>query len=214
MALIESQQKSLTSPRKYRIFGESKSDCISNCFNSSLLNILTVFTSNCNNFFVSDFPKEPVPPVIRIFLFLNKYRQTSNPKISYAFHPEAIVQTLPQATVRGFFQQRVRWASKIGNYKNVLLTSTLVFVFIFNLCCLILFVMALLNTHYVMLCITFIALKIIAEALLLSKAKQFFNFKNAYTILISLQLPHIIYMVSAALFSKLKTYEWKGRILR
>jgi len=74
--------------------------------------------------------------------------------------------------------------------------------------------MAFLNTHYVMLCITFIALKIIAEALLLSKAKRFFNFKYAYTILISLQLPHIIYMVSAALFSKLKTYEWKGRILR
>ncbi len=148
------------------------------------------------------------------FLFLNKYRQTANPKISYAFHPEAIVQTLPQDNVRGFFQQRVRWASKMGNYKNVLLTSTLVFVFFFNLCCLILFVMAFSNTHYVMLCITLIVLKIIAEALLLSKAKRFFNFKNAYTILISLQFPHIIYMVSAALFSKLKTYEWKGRILR
>jgi len=57
-------------------------------------------------------------------------------------------------------------------------------------------------------------LKIIAEALLLSKSKHFFNFKNVYIMLISLQLPHIIYMVSAALFSKLKTYEWKGRILR
>ena len=60
----------------------------------------------------------------------------------------------------------------------------------------------------------FIALKMIAEALLLSKSKHFFNFKNVYIMLISLQLPHIIYMVSAALFSKLKTYEWKGRILR
>lgn len=148
------------------------------------------------------------------FLFLNKYRKTPNPQITYVFHTDAIVHTLPQTSVRAFFQQRIRWASKMGNYKNVLLTSTLIFIFLFNVICLWLVGMMLFHAHYVMLCLTFLGLKIFSETLLLNKAKQFFNFDKAYFTLICFQLPHIIYMVSAALFSKMKTYEWKGRLLR
>ncbi len=148
------------------------------------------------------------------FLFLNKYRKTANPQITYVFHTDAIVHTLPQTSVRNFFQQRIRWASKMGNYKNVLLTSTLIFIFLFNVISLWLIGMMLFQAHYAILCLAFLGFKIFSESLLLNKAKQFFNFDKAYLTLICFQLPHIIYMVSAALFSKLKTYEWKGRILR
>lgn len=148
------------------------------------------------------------------FLFLNKYRKTSNPQISYVFHPDAIVHTLPQPSIGAFFQQRIRWASKMGNYNNILLTSALIFIFLLNVLSLCLIGMMFLQASYVLICMAFLGLKIFSESLLLNKAKQFFNFDKAYSTLICFQFPHIIYMVSAALFSKLKTYEWKGRNLR
>lgn len=63
--------------------------------------------------------------------FLMMAISKSNPKgVTYAFIKDAIVQTMPVKTIRNYWKQRIRWASKGGSYTdwNILFTGIIVFV--------------------------------------------------------------------------------------
>ncbi|MEI2749081.1 MAG: glycosyltransferase [Ferruginibacter sp.] len=66
-------------------------------------------------------------------LLMHKIKKAFPGKIRYLRDERIIVQTRPVSTVAAFFQQRIRWASKSGQYEDRSLMPVLGLVYLFNL---------------------------------------------------------------------------------
>ena len=138
---------------------------------------------------------------------------------------EVIVQTQPVLTVKEFFNQRIRWASKADKYDDKRIFAVLVVVYLLNVVLLVMPVVALFkntvfNIHIYP--ITFIASvfelwliliisKTIIELFFLFSVAGFFNKKRLLWWFPLLQPFHILYTVIAGWLGKFGTYKWKGR---
>jgi cellulose synthase/poly-beta-1,6-N-acetylglucosamine synthase-like glycosyltransferase len=122
----------------------------------------------------------------------------------------AIVSTGPAENVRGFFSQRIRWASKISHYKHVPTFLTLALVFLVNLCLLLLFLSCIYFGYWRWLLIL-VAFKTISEYFFVSTVADFFGQKYLMKYFPLCQPFHIVYTVIAGSFGSFGKYEWKNR---
>ena len=128
--------------------------------------------------------------------------------------PEAIVTTLPAASWRGFFQQRIRWASKAMHYKSPKLFLALLLVYLTNA---FLLATALLGLFYPPVFLYFLVLwllKFLLEVFFVKEVAAFFNQQYLLPYLFLLQPLHIAYIVVSGFFGPFKSYQWKGRKLK
>lgn len=124
-----------------------------------------------------------------------------------------IVRTEAPKTWKELFNQRIRWASKIGHYSDKSITSTLVLVFVMNLCFVILcFCSFFAMKWFVFLCLLLSA-KVLIEYPFVESIARFFNQQRYLKFFPLMQIPHIFYTVIAGVFGKLRKYEWKGRVI-
>lgn len=148
-----------------------------------------------------------------IFL-LHKIAQSYPGSIAFAKKEEAVVRTLSLKSIKAFWQQRKRWASKWKAYNDIQTSGVAVLVFFISL--------------------SFVAMPILVALwafglfgwLNLLIAKAFFDFfylrqiirfsGNRFNVFafILLQVVYPLYVVLTALFSFGKTYTWKGRKVR
>jgi cellulose synthase/poly-beta-1,6-N-acetylglucosamine synthase-like glycosyltransferase len=124
--------------------------------------------------------------------------------------PSAIVSTVPAGDIRAFFNQRIRWASKISHYKHPATFTTLAGVFILNLSLLLLFISCFFYGHWRWLLIL-LAFKTISEYFFVSKVAAFFNQQSLMKYFPFCQPFHILYTVMAGSFGSFGKYEWKNR---
>jgi cellulose synthase/poly-beta-1,6-N-acetylglucosamine synthase-like glycosyltransferase len=122
----------------------------------------------------------------------------------------AIVSTGSAANIRGFFSQRIRWASKISHYKHTPTFLTLALVFLVNLCLLLLFLICIFFGHWRWLLIL-VAFKTISEYFFVSTVADFFGQKYLMKYFPLCQPFHIAYTVIAGSFGSFGKYEWKNR---
>ena len=66
-------------------------------------------------------------------LLMDKIQKQYPGSIGFLFSDNSIVQTLPMPTWKDFINQRIRWASKAGKYKDIKIIAVLVLVYLFNL---------------------------------------------------------------------------------
>lgn len=133
--------------------------------------------------------------------------------IAYLKSPEVIVQTAPVNTVKEFFNQRIRWASKADRYDDKRITWVLLLVYVFNLLLLILPILSLLMADWYLFTywILFLFLKTITELFFLSPVAKFFNNERLLFAFPLAQPFHIIYTVIAGWLGKFGSYKWKDR---
>ncbi len=124
--------------------------------------------------------------------------------------PSAIVCTIPAGDIRAFFNQRIRWASKISHYKHPATFITLAGVFILNLSLLLLFISCFFHGHWRWL-LLLLAFKTISEYFFVSKVAAFFNQQSLMKYFPFCQPFHILYTVIAGSFGSFGKYEWKNR---
>jgi hypothetical protein len=121
-------------------------------------------------------------------------------------------------TIRQFFNQRIRWASKADKYTDKRIFPVLLLVYLFNVMMLILPIIAIFaHSTFVIPLSTFLfwlillLLKTAIELFFLYPVAKFFN----KTILLWWFLPaqpfHILYTVIAGWLGKFGKYSWKGR---
>jgi cellulose synthase/poly-beta-1,6-N-acetylglucosamine synthase-like glycosyltransferase len=129
----------------------------------------------------------------------------------YLLNPKAIVTTNATNSLRGFLQQRIRWAGKATAYKdaqskwvlgitallNLLILLTLV------LCCFGLF-------SWVVFAFALVA-KVIPEFILLNKVLGFFDRKKLLFWHLLLQPIHWIYIIFCGAVAPFVSTQWKGR---
>lgn len=154
-------------------------------------------------------------------LLMHKLYQRYPEKVLFLKSKEAIVQTAPVKSLRSFFQQRIRWASKAGHYDDKRIFFVLLLVYLFNVMMLALPVVALFhNAQYSIFNIQYsiigywavlLLLKTIIELYFLYPVAAFFS-KTRLLYWFPLMQPfHIVYTVVAGWLGSFGTYQWKGR---
>jgi cellulose synthase/poly-beta-1,6-N-acetylglucosamine synthase-like glycosyltransferase len=127
---------------------------------------------------------------------------------------EAVVQTLPHRTWRGFKSQRQRWASKWKYYRNSSPKILAVFVFSANVSFLlagILFGLGLLSGH---VAAAVMLLKILPEWLFIGAVLRFLRKAHTLMFIPLVQIFYPWYVLYFGLVGQKESYMWKGRALR
>jgi cellulose synthase/poly-beta-1,6-N-acetylglucosamine synthase-like glycosyltransferase len=132
-------------------------------------------------------------------------------KVFYLKSKAAIVATLPMNSWRGFFNQRIRWASKTTRYKDRKMFWTLFGVYFLNVACLLLLIISLIRPVYFVWMVVFLIVKTAAELNFLLPVARFFNKAKLLWLFPVMQPVHIIYTVIAGWLGTFGRYSWKGR---
>lgn len=145
------------------------------------------------------------------YLLQLKIRNTFPGSIKYLKSSQAIVITLPQQTWPEFFQQRIRWASKSGRYKDSKMTVMLLLVYLFNCSIFSLALMSIVNSEWLLVLIQILLFKTVAELFFLLPVAKFYSTLAQLIIFPFLQPLHIVYIIVAGLLSRIGKFEWKSR---
>ena len=122
----------------------------------------------------------------------------------------AIVSTAPAKNVRSFFNQRIRWASKISHYRHPATFLTLALVYLLNAALLLLFFFCIFYGYWQWLLLLLVC-KTLSEYFFVSEVASFFGQQNLMKYFVICQPFHIVYTVVAGSFGSFGNYEWKKR---
>jgi cellulose synthase/poly-beta-1,6-N-acetylglucosamine synthase-like glycosyltransferase len=158
-------------------------------------------------------------------LLMHKIYLQNPQKVFFIKSQELIVQTAPMHTVKDFFNQRIRWASKADRYDDKRIFAVLLMVYFFNLLLLVLPLISIFNNtgfaiHLYPFSITaslfeywlfLIISKTIIELIFLFPVARFFKQTGLLWLFPVMQPFHIVYTVIAGWLGKFGSYKWKGR---
>ena len=147
-------------------------------------------------------------------LLMEKIEKAFPGKVKYCYSRDAIVTTEPAESLKAFLQQRIRWASKAGNYSNVWIKVILLIVFLVNVGLICVFIEGFFDAFYFKIFAFFILIKSIAELPFMIRVARFFKKTNLIPWFIPSQPFHSLYTITAATFGLVTTYTWKGRKLK
>lgn len=136
--------------------------------------------------------------------------------VHFLKHPGATVFTEAKPTWRAFLQQRLRWATKSGAYREWQITLVLALVFFFCSNILLSFLlMPFVGVAMFWLFILQFAIKNFFDFQLLQTACRFFNRPDLLRSFFPAQILHTLYIAVVGVLGNLvKEYEWKGRRVR
>jgi cellulose synthase/poly-beta-1,6-N-acetylglucosamine synthase-like glycosyltransferase len=144
-------------------------------------------------------------------MLLMKKIQAAFPKTSgYVKDPRAIVLTAPAENVQSFFNQRIRWASKVSHYRHEATFITLAWVYGVNGSLFLLFMGCLWYGHWQWLWILLV-FKTISEYFFVAAVARFFDQQSLMKYFPLCQPFHILYTIIAGGFGSFGKYEWKNR---
>ena len=145
------------------------------------------------------------------YLLMVKLAQLPGNKITYLKTKEAIITTQPQANWQSLLQQRIRWASKSGKYKDNRLTAILLLVYLFNFSFLVLAIAVFYDAQFLKFLGYILLLKICVEYVFILPVARFYKQTKALWYFPILQPLHIAYIIIAGFLGFKGSYEWKGR---
>jgi cellulose synthase/poly-beta-1,6-N-acetylglucosamine synthase-like glycosyltransferase len=154
-------------------------------------------------------------------LLMHKIYKQHPDKVMFLKSKDAIVQTVPVHSVKEFFNQRIRWASKADKYNDKRIFAVLLLVYLVNVLLLVLPVTALfLNIQYSIInyqlsiwgsWLCMLLLKTMVELIFLYPVAKFFGKQRLLWLFPLMQPFHIIYTVIAGWLGKFGSYSWKER---
>jgi cellulose synthase/poly-beta-1,6-N-acetylglucosamine synthase-like glycosyltransferase len=133
-------------------------------------------------------------------------------QIYFLKNREAVVLTKPANSLREFWQQRLRWSSKTGDYPQKLATVQLALVWLFMFSLALTFIFAFFEPYLFLILFISFLIKIIADFVLLNSASAYFNKKNLLRIFLAAVFLHCAYVLTIGFMAIFKRkYNWKGR---
>ncbi len=146
-----------------------------------------------------------------VFLMQSIYLGNKN-AVVFNKSKEALVNTHGPKSFKEFWNQRLRWASKNGDYSLKQNTLILAGVWFFNLC----IVVALFSfTNLGSTIAAFlVVIKVLAEDKFYTRFASFFTLKNWFKTILIGQPFHILYMAIMPIVSQMVSYKWKERKLK
>jgi len=145
---------------------------------------------------------------------MQKISRDTNYKVRFSLEEKSIVKTNVNKTVRDFYHQRKRWASKGLFYADRSLVLKLILIYLFYIGLVVQFAIAFfLSTFFWLTLLNSVILKFIVELLIMNKGRKIlFKKLSLRTFLLTeiLQIPYIIY---AGLMGSFGNIFWKDRRL-
>ncbi|MEP7143543.1 MAG: glycosyltransferase [Ferruginibacter sp.] len=126
-----------------------------------------------------------------------------------------IVNTGPMSTLKDFFNQRIRWASKADKYDDKRIFAVLLLVYFFNVWIVLQGILTVFLTFaFVYYFIALLVAKTILELYFLYPVARFFNKTKLLWWFPVAQPFHIVYTVIAGWLGKFGKYTWKERTVK
>ncbi len=147
-------------------------------------------------------------------LLMQKIAYGTGWRVRFCADPRAAVLTDAAPTVRAFFDQRRRWASKGAHYPHPPLQATVVAIFVFYVALLVGTLGLPLWPALAPAVLVAWALKIAAEASLLGPMCRHYGRGRLMAYFLPAQLLHVPYIVGVAVAGAVGNYTWKGRRVR
>lgn len=147
-------------------------------------------------------------------LLMDKISMKYPDGIAYLNSKEAIVETLPADSWKAFFNQRIRWASKAGVYKDKRIIAVLLLVYVLNLTLFILLAGSLFNAAWFLFFIVAVFYKTIIEWRFVKDVLLYFDLLKLMPLFPLFQPLHIVYTVISGFFGSIGSYTWKERKLK
>ena len=154
-------------------------------------------------------------------LLMHKIYKRWPDKVMFLKSKDAIVQTAPVNSIKAFFNQRIRWASKADKYEDKRIFAVLLLVYLVNVWLVASPIIAMFNniqyTIFNIQCsifglwLLFLLLKTLIELIFLYPVAKFFGKQNMLWLFPLMQPFHIIYTVIAGWLGKFGSYHWKER---
>lgn len=152
-------------------------------------------------------------------LLMHKIYKRYPDKVFFLKSTEVIVQTAPMQTLKDFFNQRIRWASKADKYDDKRIFGVLLLVYLFNVLLVLIPVVALLKNYQLsiiqlsiaQLWLLLLTLKTIIEIIFLLPVAKFFSKQKLLWWFPIAQPFHVCYTVIAGWLGKFGSYQWKER---
>ena len=124
--------------------------------------------------------------------------------------PSVVVATHPQPNLKGFIQQRLRWAGKWKANDSLTTKALALFVLIFQICCILAIGLFFIGEYWVGVGLL-LGIKILLEGIFLFKVSRQLHQRFSIPALFILQIAYPLYVVIIGILSQLLDYEWKGR---
>ena len=147
-------------------------------------------------------------------LLMHKIAKRFPAKVDYLKSKQAIVSTKPMKTLKEFFYQRIRWASKARFYDDKRIFWVLLLVYLFNLSFFALLVAGIWNLKFVFWLLALWVAKTILEFPFVYSVAKYFAQQSLLKYFFFFQPLHIAYTVFAGWLGQFKKYEWKDRLVR
>ena len=161
-------------------------------------------------------------------LLMHKMAQQFPEGLHFLLSKDVVVETAPMDTLKDFFNQRIRWASKADQYQDKKIFSVLLLVYFFNFMLLLLpFICLYTNPVFSVqlypFSLTFnlfegwlflLMMKTIVELFFLYPVAKFFGQAKLLWWFPLAQPLHIVYTVIAGWLGKFGSYTWKERIVK
>jgi cellulose synthase/poly-beta-1,6-N-acetylglucosamine synthase-like glycosyltransferase len=154
-------------------------------------------------------------------LLMHKIYERYPGKVMFLKSKDVIVQTEPVHSIKEFFNQRIRWASKADKYDDKRIFWVLLLVYIVNVILLVLpIIVAFNSTKYSIFNIQYsifqlwsmlLLIKTCVELVFLYPVAKFFGKQSMLWLFPFFQPLHIIYTVIAGWLGKFGSYSWKER---
>ena len=144
-------------------------------------------------------------------LLMHKIYKQFPDKVFFLKSKEIIVSTQPMDTLKGFFNQRIRWASKADKYDDKRIFFVLLLVYFFNVIIFVLGMFTFFNTYTFTYFLGLIAAKTMVELFFLYPVARFFNKERLLWLFPVAQPFHILYTIISGWLGKFGTYQWKER---
>jgi cellulose synthase/poly-beta-1,6-N-acetylglucosamine synthase-like glycosyltransferase len=132
-------------------------------------------------------------------------------KIGFVKSTDALVSTTAPASLKGFLSQRIRWGSKGLYSKNFANSFVSILVFGSNLLAVIAILFSIISVKLFPLLIFGLAVKVIADFLLLLFATNFFGRKKLLWIFPFAEMLTMLYISWVGIAANFSSYNWKDR---
>jgi len=144
-------------------------------------------------------------------LLMHKIALRHPDRVFFLKSPAAIVSTRPETRWSGFFNQRIRWASKADRYDDKRIFWVLLVVYFVNLLFLILATAAFADRWWGFLLLILLVVKTTVEYPFVADVAGFFGQRRLMAYFPFLQPLHIGYTLVAGWLGKFGSYRWKDR---
>jgi cellulose synthase/poly-beta-1,6-N-acetylglucosamine synthase-like glycosyltransferase len=132
-------------------------------------------------------------------------------RVFFLKNRQAMVCTRPETSWKGFFNQRIRWASKADSYDDRRIFRVLLYVYLLNLLLLGLVLASFWNAWYLWLLLLLLIVKTAVEYPFVRSVASFFGQQKLMVYFPVMEPFHVLYTVGIGWLGKFGSYRWKER---